>query len=245
MEASSVRGREQIQPRRGAAGQPVVQIHLATKVLKRCLCLAESRSPSPWIGRAAGLKHLRWLDCAALSNHLFPPRARLLHAKEPRSGWQVGLIPRCPISDCLRSSSPGHRLPSTWRVSCASSLTALRRWRHLECDLQSPIQSPTLALTGGPEADQPSVHGHPRWCRYAELLKLAHDEGSKSIATELVLPAPRTRTPDIVKARVETRRGHLLEGLGVPTPERRRLPSPHTRIRVARPGPRPAPSVTP
>ena len=49
---------------------------------------------------------------------------------------------------------------------------------------------------------------------YAELLKLAHDEGLKSIATELVLsPSEDNGRLAIVKASVETERGHF-EGLG-------------------------------
>ncbi len=49
---------------------------------------------------------------------------------------------------------------------------------------------------------------------YAELLKLAHDEGLKSIATELVLqPSEDNGRLAIVKAAVETERGHY-EGLG-------------------------------
>jgi hypothetical protein len=49
---------------------------------------------------------------------------------------------------------------------------------------------------------------------YAELLKLAHDEGLKSIATELVLqPCEENGRLAIVKATVETKRGHY-EGLG-------------------------------
>ncbi|HEY6195536.1 MAG TPA: hypothetical protein VI504_10875 [Candidatus Eisenbacteria bacterium] len=49
---------------------------------------------------------------------------------------------------------------------------------------------------------------------YAELLKLAHEEGLKSISTSLVLqPSEENGRLAIVKAAVETERGHF-EGLG-------------------------------
>ncbi len=65
------------------------------------------------------------------------------------------------------------------------------------------------------EARQPTTHPDTReTVAYAELLKLAHDEGLKSIATELVLqPCEDNGRLAIVKASVETERGHF-EGLG-------------------------------
>ena len=65
------------------------------------------------------------------------------------------------------------------------------------------------------KADQPTAHPETRESvAYAELLKLAHDEGLKSIATELVLqPSEENGRLAIVKAAVETERGHY-EGLG-------------------------------
>ncbi len=65
------------------------------------------------------------------------------------------------------------------------------------------------------EARQPTTHPDAReTVAYAELLKLAHDEGLKSIATELVLqPSEDNGRLAIVKASVETERGHF-EGLG-------------------------------
>jgi len=65
------------------------------------------------------------------------------------------------------------------------------------------------------KADQPTAHPDTRESiAYAELLKLAHDEGLKSIATELVLqPSEENGRLAIVKAAVETERGHF-EGLG-------------------------------
>jgi len=65
------------------------------------------------------------------------------------------------------------------------------------------------------KADQPTAHPDTRESvAYAELLKLAHDEGLKSIATELVLqPSEDNGRLAIVKAAVETDRGHF-EGLG-------------------------------
>jgi hypothetical protein len=65
------------------------------------------------------------------------------------------------------------------------------------------------------KADQPTAHPDTRESiAYAELLKLAHDEGLKSIATELVLqPSEDNGRLAIVKAAVETERGHF-EGLG-------------------------------
>lgn len=65
------------------------------------------------------------------------------------------------------------------------------------------------------KADQPTAHPDSReTVAYAELLKLAHDEGLKSIATELVLsPSEENGRLAIVKASVETERGHF-EGLG-------------------------------
>src|SRR6476661_1470373 len=65
------------------------------------------------------------------------------------------------------------------------------------------------------KADQPTAHPDTRdSIAYAELLKLAHDEGLKSIATELVLqPSEENGRLAIVKAAVETERGHY-EGLG-------------------------------
>src|SRR2546428_2066094 len=49
---------------------------------------------------------------------------------------------------------------------------------------------------------------------YAEILKIAHEEGLKSIATELLLtPNEENGRLCIVKATVETERGHY-EGLG-------------------------------
>ncbi len=65
------------------------------------------------------------------------------------------------------------------------------------------------------KADQPTAHPDAReTIAYAELLKLAHDEGLKSIATELVLqPCEDNGRLAIVKASVETERGHY-EGLG-------------------------------
>ena len=65
------------------------------------------------------------------------------------------------------------------------------------------------------KADQPIPYTDTRdGVAYAELLKLAHDEGLKSIATELVLsPSEDNGRTAIVKASVETERGHF-EGLG-------------------------------
>lgn len=65
------------------------------------------------------------------------------------------------------------------------------------------------------KADQPIPYSDTRdGVAYAELLKLAHDEGLKSIATELVLsPSEDNGRTAIVKASVETERGHF-EGLG-------------------------------
>lgn len=65
------------------------------------------------------------------------------------------------------------------------------------------------------KADQPTAHPDAReTVAYAELLKLAHDEGLKSIVTELVLqPCEANGRLAIVKASVETERGHF-EGLG-------------------------------
>jgi len=70
------------------------------------------------------------------------------------------------------------------------------------------------------EARQPTAHPDAReTVAYAELLKLAHDEGLKSIATELVLqPSEDNGRLAIVKASVETERGHF-EGLGDACPE--------------------------
>jgi hypothetical protein len=63
--------------------------------------------------------------------------------------------------------------------------------------------------------DQPNAHSDAReTIAYAELLKLAHDEGLKSISTELVLqPSEENGRLAIVKAAVETERGHY-EGIG-------------------------------
>jgi|KBSSwiStaDraftv2_1062776.scaffolds.fasta_scaffold05159_2 hypothetical protein len=65
------------------------------------------------------------------------------------------------------------------------------------------------------KADQRTTHPDAReTIAYAELLKLAHDEGLKSIATELVLqPTEENGRLAIVKAAVETERGHY-EGIG-------------------------------
>ena len=65
------------------------------------------------------------------------------------------------------------------------------------------------------KADQPTVHPNARESiAYAELLKLAHDEGLKSIATSLLLqPSEENGRLAIVKATVETERGPY-EGLG-------------------------------
>lgn len=65
------------------------------------------------------------------------------------------------------------------------------------------------------KADQPTAQSQARESiAYAELLKLAHEEGLKSIATELVLqPSEDNGRLAIVKASVETERGHY-EGLG-------------------------------
>ncbi len=65
------------------------------------------------------------------------------------------------------------------------------------------------------KADQPTAHPDARESiAYAELLKLAHAEGLKSIATELVLqPSEDNGRLAIVKATVETERGHY-EALG-------------------------------
>ena len=65
------------------------------------------------------------------------------------------------------------------------------------------------------KADQPTAHPDAReTVAYAELLKLAHDEGLKSITTVLVLqPSEDNGRLAIVKASVETERGHF-EGLG-------------------------------
>jgi hypothetical protein len=65
------------------------------------------------------------------------------------------------------------------------------------------------------KADQPTAHPDAReTIAYAELLKLAHEEGLKSIATSLVLqPSEDNGRLAIVKAAVETERGHF-EGLG-------------------------------
>ncbi len=65
------------------------------------------------------------------------------------------------------------------------------------------------------KAEQPTAHPDVReTIAYAELLKLAHEEGLKSIATELVLqPSEDNGRLAIVKAAVETERGHF-EGLG-------------------------------
>jgi hypothetical protein len=65
------------------------------------------------------------------------------------------------------------------------------------------------------KADQPTTHPDGReTIAYAELLKLAHGEGLKSIATSLVLqPSEENGRLAIVKAAVETERGHY-EGLG-------------------------------
>ncbi len=65
------------------------------------------------------------------------------------------------------------------------------------------------------KADQPTANPDTRESiAYAELLRLAHDEGLKSIATELVLqPSEENGRLAIVKAAVETERGHF-EGLG-------------------------------
>ncbi|MCC6348295.1 MAG: hypothetical protein IT347_01720 [Candidatus Eisenbacteria bacterium] len=63
----------------------------------------------------------------------------------------------------------------------------------------------------------PRANGEPEpreTIAYAELLKLAHDEGLKSIATSLVLtPSEDNGRLAIVKASVETERGHF-EALG-------------------------------
>ncbi len=63
----------------------------------------------------------------------------------------------------------------------------------------------------------PRANGEPdprETIAYAELLKLAHEEGLKSIATSLVLtPSEENGRLAIVKATVETERGHF-EGLG-------------------------------
>jgi len=65
------------------------------------------------------------------------------------------------------------------------------------------------------KADRPIPYTDTRESiAYAELLKLAHDEGLKSIATELILqPSEENGRLAIVKAAVETERGHF-EGLG-------------------------------
>jgi len=65
------------------------------------------------------------------------------------------------------------------------------------------------------KADQPIPYTDSRESiAYAELLKLAHEEGLKSVATELVLqPSDANGRLAIVKAAVETERGHF-EGLG-------------------------------
>src|ERR1041385_4309620 len=65
------------------------------------------------------------------------------------------------------------------------------------------------------KADQHTTHPDAReTIAYAELLKLAHDEGLKSISTSLVLqPSEENGRLAIVKAAVETERGHF-EGLG-------------------------------
>jgi hypothetical protein len=61
------------------------------------------------------------------------------------------------------------------------------------------------------KADQPDAR---ETIAYAELLKLAHEEGLKSIATSLILyPSEENGRLAIVKAAVETERGHF-EGLG-------------------------------
>jgi hypothetical protein len=64
------------------------------------------------------------------------------------------------------------------------------------------------------KADQPTSSDARESVAYAELLKLAHEEGLKSIVTELVLqPSDANGRLAIVKAAVETERGHY-EGLG-------------------------------
>jgi hypothetical protein len=65
------------------------------------------------------------------------------------------------------------------------------------------------------KADQPIVHPDAReTIAYAELLKLAHEDGLKSIVTSLVVqPSEENGRLAIVKAAVETERGHY-EGLG-------------------------------
>jgi hypothetical protein len=63
------------------------------------------------------------------------------------------------------------------------------------------------------EADHPSPDTRET-IAYAGLLKLAHEDGLKSIATDLVLkPSEENGRLAIVKAAVETERGHF-EGLG-------------------------------
>jgi len=61
--------------------------------------------------------------------------------------------------------------------------------------------------TGEPSAQKETI-------AYAEILKMAHDEGLKSIMTEVLLqPTEENGRHCIVKATVETERGHY-EGLG-------------------------------
>ena len=65
------------------------------------------------------------------------------------------------------------------------------------------------------EARQSPAHPEPRESiAYAELLKLAHDEGLKSVSTSLILtPCEENGRLCIVKASVDTSHGHF-EGLG-------------------------------
>ena len=68
------------------------------------------------------------------------------------------------------------------------------------------VQTPT-PHNGEPSAPKEAI-------AYAEILKFAHDEGLKSIVTELILqPSEENGRHCIVKATVETERGHY-EGLG-------------------------------
>ena len=65
------------------------------------------------------------------------------------------------------------------------------------------------------KADQPTAHPDTRESiAYAELLKLAHDEGLKSISTSLVVqPCEENGRLAIVKAEIETEHVRF-EGLG-------------------------------
>jgi hypothetical protein len=68
------------------------------------------------------------------------------------------------------------------------------------------------AHTPTSRSGDPSAQKEP--IAYADILKLAHDEGLKSIVTDLILqPSEENGRTCIVKATVETERGHY-EGLG-------------------------------